>query len=68
MSGSFGFEPLRFRCSTAYLSMQASDVNPTLAARSVEGLARFFRSAQCVDTFLFSVIAPTPALKAKKSE
>ena len=46
---------------------QASDVNPTLAARSVEGLARFFRSAQCVptDTFLFSVIAPTPALKAK---
>ena len=49
---------------------QASDVNPTLAARSVEGLARFFRSAQCVptDTFLFSVIAPTPALKAKKSE
>ena len=50
--------------------MQASDVNPTLAARSVEGLARFFRSAQCVptDTFLFSVIAPTPALKAKKSE
>ena len=49
---------------------RSSDVNPTLAARYVEGLARFFRSAQCVptDTFLFSIVAPTPAFKAKKSE
>ena len=45
-----------------------SDVNPSLAARYVEGLARLLRSAQCVQAELFSVVAPTPASKAKKSE